>query len=394
MRGKRDLAYALLACGLLCPAMAGAQSATTGAIAGVVRDASGAVLPGVTVEAASPALIEKVRSVVADDTGTYKIIELRPGVYTVTFTLPGFSTVRREGLELTTGFTATVNADMAVGQLEETVTVTGATPVVDVQNVRQQTVFRKELQEAIPLGRSYAMWASIIPGMTLSSRAGQDVGGVQAASTYMGIHGGRPANMALLADGFNMRTGSVGFALRPNAAAMEETTVQTAGVSAESATGTVQMNLVPREGGNTYRGIALATYGPRRLQAKNIDADLVARGVSREVGDIVTNWSAAAGVGGPLKRDRLWFYAPFSWTENAKIQPGNYWNATQTGWLYTPDLNHPAASNDYDRDTQVRLTVQAAKKHKVSYHVFIENNCQCVLLQGSNAAPEAILNVK
>src|SRR5262245_60356375 len=113
-----------------------AQSATTGSIAGVVRDTTGAVLPGVTVEAASPALIEKVRSVVTDDQGNYKIVELRPGTYTVTFTLPGFATFRREGLALTTGFTAAGNAEMKVGSLEETVVVTGASPVVDIQNVR------------------------------------------------------------------------------------------------------------------------------------------------------------------------------------------------------------------------------------------------------------------
>src|SRR3989441_5335882 len=119
---------------LFVPALAWAQ-ADTGTIAGVVRDTSGAVMPGVTVEAASPALIEKVRVVVTDGQGLYKIVDLRPGVYTVTFALTGFNTFRREGVELTTGFTATVNADLKVGAVEETVTVTGASPVVDVQNV-------------------------------------------------------------------------------------------------------------------------------------------------------------------------------------------------------------------------------------------------------------------
>src|ERR1700738_3752182 len=94
---------------------------TTGSIAGTGKDTSGAVLPGVTVEAASPALIEKVRTVVADSQGEYKIIDLRPGTYTVTFTLAGFSVVRREGIELTSGFTAAVNAELRVGSLEETI---------------------------------------------------------------------------------------------------------------------------------------------------------------------------------------------------------------------------------------------------------------------------------
>src|SRR5258708_1371137 len=119
---------------LLVPSAAPAQPSTTGAIAGVVRDTTGAVLPGVTVEAASPALIEKVRSVTTDAQGNYKIVDLRPGTYSVSFSLPGFSTYKRDGLELTTGFTVAANADLKVGSVEETVTVTGFTPVVDVQN--------------------------------------------------------------------------------------------------------------------------------------------------------------------------------------------------------------------------------------------------------------------
>src|SRR5438552_5564479 len=123
---------------LVLPVPGSAQSGLSGTIAGVVRDTTGAVLPGVTVEAASPALIEKVRSVSTDADGQYKIVELRPGTYMVTFTLAGFRVIRREGIELTTGFTANVNADMQVGQVEETITVSGSSPIVDTQNVRSQ----------------------------------------------------------------------------------------------------------------------------------------------------------------------------------------------------------------------------------------------------------------
>src|SRR6187402_2427109 len=119
-------------CLVLAPSIAHAQAAITG----VVRDASGAVLPGATVEAASPVLIEKVRSVSSDAAGQYRIVDLRPGTYSVTFTLPGFTTVKREGIELSGNFVATVNADLRVGALEETVTVTGESPIVDVQSVR------------------------------------------------------------------------------------------------------------------------------------------------------------------------------------------------------------------------------------------------------------------
>src|SRR5262249_43368979 len=121
---------------MLFSAEASAQQAAS--IAGIVRDTTGAVLPGVTVEAASPALIEKVRSAVTAGEGQYRIVDLRPGTYTVTFSLAGFNSLKREGVELTAGFTATINADLRVGALEETVTVTGASPLVDTQNVRQQ----------------------------------------------------------------------------------------------------------------------------------------------------------------------------------------------------------------------------------------------------------------
>ena len=139
-------------CLVSLPATAWSQ-AESGAIAGVVRDTSGAVIPGVTVEAASPALIEKIRSVTTDSQGLYRIVDLRPGPYSVTFTLPGFSTFRRDGIELTTGFTATVNADLRVGTVAETVTVTGTTPVVDVQNVQQQITLTRALLDAIPTSR-------------------------------------------------------------------------------------------------------------------------------------------------------------------------------------------------------------------------------------------------
>src|SRR5256712_11106229 len=152
---------ALLLVLLLLPSAAYAQFA--GAITGVVKDASGGVLPGVTVEAASPALIEKVRSVVTDDTGQYRIVDLRPGTYSVTFTLPGVSTVKREGIELTGTFVATVNADLKVGALEETITVTGETPIVDVQSARVQQTVSKEILAAIPTSRNTNGLQALIP---------------------------------------------------------------------------------------------------------------------------------------------------------------------------------------------------------------------------------------
>ena len=188
---------------LLLPASTLAQS--NSGIAGVVKDTSGAVLPGVTVEAASPALIEKVRTVVTDGAGQYKIVELRPGSYTVTFTLAGFSSVRQQGIELTASFTATVNADMRVGTLEETITVTGEAPTVDVQNVVQQRVMTRDIINAVPAGTKSAMVLGVlIPGVTTIS---QDVGGTIYGSAAIAIHNSRAQEMQLLHDGMAYNNG-------------------------------------------------------------------------------------------------------------------------------------------------------------------------------------------
>ena len=160
MKFQRIARFVLVACLVILPGVAWAQVAS-GTIAGVVKDTSGAVMPGVTVEAASPALIEKVRSVVSDDQGQYKIVNLVPGTYTVSFTLPGFSTFKRDGLELTTSFTATVNAELKVGALEETVTVSGQAPVVDTQNVMQQTTIARTTLDAIPTTKRIGQYATV-----------------------------------------------------------------------------------------------------------------------------------------------------------------------------------------------------------------------------------------
>ena len=229
----------MIAVALSWPRAVDAQSATTGAIAGVVRDATGAIIPGVTVEAASPALIEKVRTVVSDEQGQYKIVELRPGAYTVTFTLAGFSTVKREGIELTTGFTATVNADMRVGALEETITVSGASPVVDTQNVRSQNVLSREILDTLPTGKSLPGYAALTLGAS-SGSAAQDVGGNRGElASPLAIHGNRGADQKLLYDGmsFNQMASTGGGPSRYfliNQAGVQEIVLETGGQGAES----------------------------------------------------------------------------------------------------------------------------------------------------------------
>jgi len=199
-RVKCSVGFGILA--LLLPVLVAAQDTTSGTIAGVVKDASGAVLPGVTVEAASPALIERVRSVVTDGEGRFRIIDLRPGTYTVTCTLTGFKTVVRTGIELTTGFTATVNAELAVGSVEETITVSGEVPVVDTQSVTVQKVFSGDTIRSLPIGRNAGIYTALLPGATQGNLANQDVGGTKGESTQQfAIHGGRGWRSKLASSG-------------------------------------------------------------------------------------------------------------------------------------------------------------------------------------------------
>src|SRR5262245_1464268 len=178
----------------LTPAAAYAQAS----IAGSVRDNSGALMPGVTVEASSPALIEKTRSVITSGTGQYAIVDLRPGTYTVTFTLPGFNTVKREGIELTGNFVASVSVEMRVGALEETITVSGEAPTVDVTSSKRQQTISGDVIAAIPSSRQYFGLTTLVPALNIQ---GNDIGCASGPIfSVFQIHGGRRNAGQVLAD--------------------------------------------------------------------------------------------------------------------------------------------------------------------------------------------------
>src|SRR5947207_2385872 len=187
---------------VIAPVAAWAQSSLTG----VVRDPSGAVLPGVTVEASSPALIEKVRAVVTDSEGQYKILDLRPGLYMVTFTLTGFNVLKREGIELSAGFTAAVNAELQVGGVEENITVSGQAPMVDTQNVNQQKVITMPVIQSLP--NTGMNFAALTPGASRNT----DVGGSSGPDTgaTFTIHGGKSQDTRRLIDGMRWNSMEVG----------------------------------------------------------------------------------------------------------------------------------------------------------------------------------------
>jgi hypothetical protein len=242
------------------------------AIAGVVKDTSGAVVPGVTVEASSPALIEKTREAVSDAQGLFKIIDLRPGVYTVTFSIAGFNTVKREGIELTAAFTATVNAEMRVGAVEESITVSAQAALVDVQNVVQNKEVTREVMDAIPTGtRSFQSVGVLIPGVTSTS---PDVGGAGASnsSTSLVIHGSRANEQVLLLDGmpYNHGGGDGGprTGYHPNDGSVQEISFVVGNFSADSENGGLRTNIIPREGGDSFKGSFFGNYTGNGLESR------------------------------------------------------------------------------------------------------------------------------
>jgi hypothetical protein len=366
---------------LLLPGAAWSQDGSSATIAGLVRDASGGVLPGVTVEASSPALIEKARSVVTDNDGRFRIIELRPGLYTVTFTLQGFTTLRREGVELTTGFTATVNADLGVGAVEETVTVTGAAPIVDVTGVQQQEVFSGETVRALPIGKNMGIYTVMIPAATQGSLANQDVGGTKGEATQnFSVHGGRANETYQVRDGlyFGSHLGVAGnFNASVNPATMQEVSVQlTGGLTAEAQAGGAIINVIGRDGGNQFHGTLNGDFGHRDLQGNNLNSALEARG-AHMTGILRKLYDAAGGFGGPIKRDRVWFFASARRWESSSYQAGNYYNKSPNPMFYEQDLTRPAYDRNLAQESSFRVTWQAAQKHKITATTRWEYNCNC-----------------
>jgi hypothetical protein len=354
----------------------------TASIAGMVIDASGGVLPGVVVEASSPALIEKVRSVVTDGTGQYRIEQLRGGTYTVTFTLTGFSTVRRERVELAGSFAATVNAELKLGSVEETITVTGDTPIVDIQSSQRQRVIDQELLVAIPTGRTPQVAAFLIPGVNLSN---VDVGGTNIINTTGGslsIHGGRVDDTRLLIDGITIaNTEGTGWSanMLPNMGSTQEVSVDYSSVTAESITGGLQINMIPKTGGNSYSGTLFATAVNSSFEGSNTDDELVARGL-RTPNSLKLQYDVNPGLGGPLAQDKLWFYTSARFTRQSNYIGGLFQNLNAydiTKWAYVPDMENRAFSNAREQSVNLRMTWQVNAINKLSFFHDQHWRCQC-----------------
>jgi hypothetical protein len=380
---------------LLAPTLARAQSATTGTIAGEVKDTSGALLPGVTVEAASPALIERVRTAVTNDEGKYRITDLRPGTYTITFTLAGFAAVKREGIELNAGRTANVVAELRVGALEETITVSGATPIVDIQNSSSKNVLTREVLDTLPTSRSMAALAAVTVGALTTGQAlgGGDVGGSKGDTVFgfSQIHGSLQGMRTI--DGMRMSSAyNVAASTRNqvNQVMVQEIVLDTSAASVETESSGMNLNVVPKDGGNRFTSTFTVEGSNSSLQSDdNISDHLRARGLT-VASPIQKIWDVGGGAGGPIVKDKVWYYTGARAWGSIQNIAGVFFNKpeNQAGLTasviaaggfktYSADLTRPAFYDRYTRDAAVRLTWQVNPKNKVAFYGDVQNYCWC-----------------
>src|SRR6476659_11165331 len=341
MRRLLGLGAAMLACLVLFPNIAHAQSS----IVGLVRDTSGAVLPGVTVEAASDVLIEKTRSVVTDGDGRYTIVDLRPGTYKITFSLTGFSTLVRDGIELPGNTTVPINVDLKVGALEESVTVSGQSPLVDVQNAQRTQVVDREVIDALPTTRNMQSVGSIVPGVKLSR---PDVGGSQGMEqTYMRTHGADDRHTSMQVDGMSVNSamGDGNIQAYNDDALAQQVVFQTSALPAEVASGGVRVNMIPKDGGNTFKGGGFFGGTAHGWQSDNNDDALKARGfLYRNFVQHVQDFNVNAG--GPIVRDRLWFFSTARHVSVAEGVANTYYKVPYQKY----QVGDPAIQEQFVRD--------------------------------------------
>ncbi len=364
---------------LLVPGLAAAQASLTG----VVRDSSGGVMPGETVDASSPARIEKVRTAVTDGAGLYRIVDLRPGTYVLTFSLPGFTTVKRDGLVLSGAITLTINAELRVGTLQETVTVSGETPVVDVQNARTQTVLDADVIAALPATRAYGALLNTIPGVTVDNNGLA----ITPTMTFFSSHGGPSNEGKMTINGLGVGAasggGGVGTLIYDTSNA-EEMSVLVAGGLGESDTGGPVVNLVPRSGGNAFSGQAFYNTAGKWSSGSNVNDFLRDIGI-REAGGVISAYDASVSLGGPILRDRVWFFGAYRKVLTAQGVEGIFGNAyalDPAHWDYLRD-DSLSVRDVQGRDVyQARFTGQLTARDRLTFSQ--ENQYRC---QGSPVTP-------
>jgi len=377
---KLLFALALLA---VVPASAFAQASITG----VVKDTSGAVLPGVTVEASSDVLIEKVRSAVTDGSGQYRIVDLRAGIYSVTFSLTGFNTVKREGVELTGSFTASINADLKVGSLQETITVTGETPIVDTQSVRRQTTISNEVISSMPAARSYAGVMMLIPSTITQAGTNLDIQ-VTPGMLVFGGAGGRNNEARIQVDGLNTGAAFNGAGVSsyvPDIGNAAEISTTTSGGMGEAEVGGPSFSIVPKTGGNSIKGSLYASNVTSGMVGNNYTDELKAAGLTAPPA-LQKVWDYNIGLGGPIKKDHAWFFVQFRDEGSHRTVAGMFANLNAgdpTKFLYAADTSRPAVQAGSWRNGALRLTVQPTTRNKLNLFWDEQHPCQGAASLGS-----------
>jgi hypothetical protein len=373
LRGPVVLTWLVVA---LLPAAAFAQASITG----VVKDPSGAVLPGVTVEASSDALIEKVRTAVTDGSGQYRIVELRAGTYALSFTLPGFSTVQRAGVELTGLMTAIVNVDMRVGAVEETITVTGESPIVDVQSVRRQTTIDGDVLGAIPTARGYSGVMLLIPAIQTQGNSPSNIQATPGMVVF-GTAGGRNGNEGRLqVDGLGVgaaRNGGGVSGYNADIANAQEISFTVSGGLGEAEVSGPNLSVVPKTGGNQVRGSVYLAGVSSGMVGDNYTPELQAAGLGVP-GKLLTLWDYTGGIGGPIKKDRLWYFLNLRSQGSHSSVTGMSANRNAgdaTKWLYEADPTRQSRSAASYSVAALRLTVQASQRNK--FNVYWDEQKPC-----------------
>jgi hypothetical protein len=366
---------------VLVPAAAFAQGAS---VAGVVKDTTGAVLPGVTVEASSDVLIEKTRSAATDSSGQYRIVDLRPGIYVMTFTLSGFSTVKREAVEVTGAGVVTIDAELKVGSVSETVTVTGETPVVDVQSTRRVTTLDNETVNTIPVARGYGNILAAVPGIQISG-AGGTTTSTGIAPSFFTSNGGRTNEGRIQIAGMNVGSAFNGggvAAFSYPVAETQEIQVTVSGGLGEADTGGPAMNLIPKEGGNKFAGTVFVSEAGGWSQGNNLTDELRNPPISiTQPAGLVRNWDDSLSLGGPAVKDRLWFYGLLR--GNGSIShilggPTVYGNANAGKpnlWTWAPDTGTELRGATSAMQGAMRLTGQLTPRNKLGF--YYDHNWDC-----------------
>jgi hypothetical protein len=367
---RKALALSILAV-LLLGIPSGVHAQALGTIAGVVKDASDAVLPGVVVEASSPALIEKTRAVTTDGRGQFTIVNLPPGPYNVTFSLTGFAPVNRQGIDVSIGITTNLTISMKVGNVAETITVSGETPVVDLQSTAQTTAANAKAFKELPTGGSWVNMAQLVPAINSAFFGTRDVGGLMGdqTGTQVSVHGGLPGDGVSMIDG--MRIGNM--YLSSNLTNMslspliyDEVNISFSGQTPESGSNGVLMNAIPKSGGNSFRGSFLINGSWPALQGDNVTDRLRARGVQNTTNSLKKLYDVNGAIGGPVKKDKLWFYYTSRYFTNEYYMAGQFYPVNPAAAARVDDLSRQAFAGTWTADNNVRLTWAPTVKQKIS----------------------------